>query len=127
MAVKKNETKDSEPKVTKPRRSAVERLEEQLTEARIAQQAKALKRIANVQARLDALVARRHRLDMQIFEVAEELNTAKASMPLVTDGVGADPGALVSDGTDPEPVEADVDSTDDETTETTESTDSTEE
>ena len=128
MAVKKNETKADEPTTPhKPRRSAVERLEEQLTEARIAQQAKALKRIANVQARLDALVARRHKLDIQIFEVAEELHEAKASMPLVTDGVGTDPGALVSDGTDPEPVDS-TDSTDDETTESDpESTDSTEE
>ena len=115
MAIKKTEAKGTEPKAPKPRRSAVERLEEQLTEARIAQQAKALKRIANVQARLDVLFERRFKLDVQIDAVVLELNEAKASMPLVTDG------------TDPEPVEADPEFTNSDDPEPVESTDSTEE
>ena len=123
MAIKKTEAKGTEPKAPKPRRSAVERLEEQLTEARNAQQAKALKRIANVQARLDVLLERRFKLDVQIDAVVLELNEAKASMPLVTDGVGTGPEALVTDGTDPDPVEADPESTDSDDPESTDSDD----
>ena len=101
-------TKPAEDKTErKPRRSAIERLREELRAAQEAEANRARKKIANAKAKLENLLVQKAKLEDRIAAVEAELAEAKAELPLVTDGVGQPEDAIVSDGTDPEPVEAD--------------------
>lgn len=91
----------------KPRRSAIERLQDELRAAQEAEANRARKKIANAKAKLENLLIQKAKLEDRISVVEAELAEAKAGLPIVTDGVGQPEDAIVTDGTDPEPVEPD--------------------
>lgn len=101
-------TKPAEDKAErKPRRSAIERLQEELRAAQEAEANRARKKIANAKAKLENLLVQKAKLEDRIAAAEAELAGAKAELPLVTDGVGQPEDAIVTDGTDPDEVEAD--------------------
>lgn len=108
MAEKKNTTPATKTE-RKPRRSAIERLQEELRAAQEAEANRARKKIANAKAKLENLLIQKAKLEDRIAVVEAELAEAKAELPLVTDGVGQPEDAIVSDGTDPDEVEPDED------------------
>lgn len=97
--------KDKAP--AKPRRSAIERLQDELRAAQEAEARRAQKKVANAKAKLENLLVQKAKLEDRISAVEAELAEAKGQLPIVTDGVGQPEDAIVTDGTDPEPVEAD--------------------
>lgn len=107
-------TKPAEDKApAKPRRSAIERLQEELRAAQEVEARRAQKKVANAKAKLENLLVQKAKLEDRIAGVEAELTEAKGQPPLVTDGVGQPEDAIVSDGTDlvvePDEVEADED------------------
>ena len=111
MAEKKQTTtKPAENKaLAKPRRSAIERLQEELRAAQEAETRRAQKKVANAKAKLENLLVQKAKLEDRIADAEAELTEAKGQLPLVTDGVGQPEDAIVSDGTDPDEVEPDED------------------
>ena len=109
MAEKKQTTtKAAENKApAKPRRSAIERLQEELRAAQEAETRRAQKKVANAKAKLENLLVQKAKLEDRIADAEAELTQAKGQLPIVTDWVDQPEDAIVSDGTDPEPVEAD--------------------
>ena len=103
----KNTTPAEDRAPAKPRRSAVERLQDELRAAQEAEARRAQKKVANAKAKLENLLVQKAKLEDRIAAVEAELDGAKAELPIVTDGVGQPEDAIVTDGTDPEPVEAD--------------------
>ena len=73
MAEKNTETTDTVVKEKKPRRSAVERLAEQLAAAQAAALKQAEKKRAAVQLQLDAAIERRDKAIARVTELEAEL------------------------------------------------------
>jgi flagellar biosynthesis chaperone FliJ len=93
-AVKENTKVNTDPVETdettdkKPRLSRVERLAQELENARVKEQARAEKKVVAIQEKLDRVAEKLLAIHAERDELQQQLAEARNAAPLVTDGIG---------------------------------------